>query len=302
MKHSSKGSRRRMLIEAKEEFFSIEPSSEAVRSPLRYPGGKQKAIKIIRRALPVKCTEYREPMVGGGSVFLHAKSVNIAQSYWINDEFSDLIAFWKITQDPHLCSLLRAELEKIRNNFDSAEQVHRFFLEVQHEMPKDEYRAAFLFFFFNRVTFSGTTRAGGFSRAASMTRFTRSSIERLRQLPAALLDTRISNSDFEPVITAPGKDVFLFLDPPYYTASKLYGRNGALHTFDHERLCNTLRKTSHKFLITYDDCDAIRELYSPWASIIPWRLRYGMNNCGKDGLSRLGSELFIANYDISGIL
>jgi DNA adenine methylase len=52
-------------------------------------------------------------------------------------------------------------------------------------------------------------------------------------MPAALAGTRITDLDFEPVITAPGDDVFLFIDPPYCTATKLYGRNGSLHAFEH---------------------------------------------------------------------
>jgi site-specific DNA-adenine methylase len=39
---------------------------------------------------------------------------------------------------------------------------------------------------------------------------------------------RISNADFEEVIETPGDDVFLLLDPPYYTATRLYKRNGNL--------------------------------------------------------------------------
>jgi DNA adenine methylase len=152
-----------------------------------------------------------------------------------------------------------------------------------------------LFFFFNRVTFSGTTRAGGFSSQASLNRFTASAIERLTMLPEALQGTTITRGDFEKVILAPGDDVFIFLDPPYFTAKKLYGRNGSLHSFDHGRLAHVLKNTDHKFLITYDDCEDIRKLYG-WANIQEWQLQYGMNNCNEKNTSKLGSELFISNY------
>lgn len=277
-------------------------TSESARSPLRYPGGKQKAIKTIRHMLPKKCLEYREPMVGGGSVFLHAKLANIAQKYWINDRFEELIAFWKTAQDPGKCKRLQNDLEILHASFSSPVEIERFFLNAREEQDLCEYRTALLFFFFNRVTFSGTTRAGGFSRAASVSRFTLSSIERLRHLPLSISGTKITNYDFEPVISEPGDDVFLFLDPPYYTASRLYGKNGALHAFDHTRLRDALRNSHHRFLITYDDCAEVRDLYSSWANIISWELQYGMNNCSKEGQSKIGAELFIANYDIPGIL
>lgn len=270
-------------------------SKKTFRSPLRYPGGKQKAIEQIAKMLPKSASEFREPMVGGGSVFFHAKSVGFAGSYWINDKFKELVSFWRAVQTPSTCKNLANDLERLRSRFNSADQIKKYFLEAREEVPDDEYREAFLFFFFNRVTFSGTTRAGGFSSAASLRRFTASSIERLRSLPEALADVRITNEDFKNVISAPGKDVFIFLDPPYYTATRLYGRNGSLHEFDHEKLAALLKKTKHRFLITYDDCPEIRELYD-WAQINEWRLQYGMNNCNTENLSKVGSELFISNY------
>lgn len=244
---------------------------------------------------PANAAEYREPMVGGGSVFFHARSINFANDYWINDKFRELATFWKAVQDPKTCRRMQKELEALRSQFRSADEIKDYFLRAREEQPKDIFRTAFLFFFFNRVTFSGTTRAGGFSSAASIDRFTASSIERLASMPAALLDTKITELDFEEVIAAPGKDVFIFLDPPYYTATKLYGRNGSLHEFDHERLARILKKSKHRFLITYDDCDEIRKIYK-WAIVKPWTLQYGMNNCNAENLSKIGSELFILNY------
>lgn len=273
---------------------SVEAPS-TYKSPLRYPGGKQKAISQISKALPSKAREYREPMVGGGSVYFHARNLGFAQRYWINDKFPDLAAFWSAVQKKEVCDQLRLELEQLRSSFKSAEEIKEYFLEARTEVPGDDVRRAFLFFFFNRVTFSGTTRAGGFSSAASISRFTASSIERLKSLPDALESTKITNLDFEDVITPDGDDVFVFLDPPYFTANKLYGRNGVLHEFDHERLAHTLKTSTHRFLITYDDCPEIRSFYK-WANIKEWTLQYGMNNCNADNLSKVGSELFICNY------
>ncbi|MFM6152235.1 MAG: DNA adenine methylase, partial [Sphaerospermopsis kisseleviana] len=44
-----------------------------IKSPLRYPGGKSRAIKQIAQHLPTQFTEFREPLVGGGSVFIYLK-------------------------------------------------------------------------------------------------------------------------------------------------------------------------------------------------------------------------------------
>lgn len=234
-------------------------------------------------------------MVGGGSVYFYAKNRGLAQTYWINDKFKELIAFWQSVQDVNVCRKLVAELEQLRKANPTAEQLKKYFLRAREENGNEDYRTAFLFFFFNRVTFSGTTRAGGFSSAASLRRFTQSAIERLRKMPMALAGTKITNLDFGELIEAPGHDVFIFLDPPYYTATRLYGKNGSLHEFEHKRLANLLKRTRHRFLITYDDCPEIHKLYG-WAKIKNWQLQYGMNNCNLERQSKLGSELFISNY------
>jgi DNA adenine methylase len=265
------------------------------RSPLRYPGGKQKAIAQIARHLPNYINEYREAMVGGGSVYFYVRSLNLANHYWLNDKFEDLFNFWSSVQKPSACKRLMNELYQLRTSFNSADEIKQYFLQARDEKPNANARRALLFFFFNRVTFSGTTLAGGFSASASIHRFTESAIGRLATMPEALAGTTITNESFEKVIAAPGKDVFIFLDPPYQTSTKLYGANGRLHDFDHEQMAAMLRKTDHRFLITYDDCPEIRKLYK-WAKVSNWQLQYGMNNCNEKNLSKRGSELFIKNY------
>jgi DNA adenine methylase len=91
----------------------------------------------------------------------------------------------------------------------------------------------------NRITFSGVMDAGGYSQQAFETRFTLSSIERLRQISPLLCDVEITCGDYEELLMRQGEDVFIFLDPPYLSVakSKLYGQRGVLHTgFDHQRM------------------------------------------------------------------
>ena len=76
-------------------------------------------------------------------------------------------------------------------------------------------------------------------------------------------NTKITNFDFQKVIEADGEDVFIFLDPPYYSATKsaLYGKNGDMHKgFDHERFAEVMKNTTHNWLITYDNCEYIKDL------------------------------------------
>ena len=68
--------------------------SKFIKTPLRYPGGKSKVSDYIVSLFP-DYSEYREPFLGGGSVFLTALQNNPHAIYKINDLYTDLYSFWK---------------------------------------------------------------------------------------------------------------------------------------------------------------------------------------------------------------
>ncbi len=265
-----------------------------IKSPLRYPGGKSRAIKFIAPLIS-EFDEFREPFVGGGSVFVYLKQKYPNRKFWINDIYENLYHFWKQTQQNP--EKLIKQIQFWKDNSDNGKELHRFLLDNIKNL--DELNKAAAFFVFNRITFSGTTESGGYSNAAFNKRFTQSSIERVKHLSLILDNTKITNLDYQEVLEAKGGNVFIFLDPPYYSATKsaLYGKNGNLHkSFDHERFAEVLKSTKHKWLITYDDSEYIRDLFS-FANIKKWNLTYGMRNVGNNG-NQKGNELFITNYPI----
>ncbi len=265
-----------------------------IKSPLRYPGGKSRAIKFIAPLIP-EFDEFREPFVGGGSVFVYLKQKYPNKKFWINDIYENLYHFWNQTQKNP--DELIEQIQYWWDNFKDGKKLHKYLLE--HIDKFDDLKKAAAFFVFNRITFSGTTESGGFSNAAFNKRFTQSSIERVKALSQILDKTKITNFDYQKVIEAEGDNVFIFLDPPYYSATKsaLYGKNGNLHkAFDHERFAKVLKRTNHKWLITYDDSEYIRNLFS-FANIKEWNLTYGMRNVAKNG-NQKGNELFISNYPL----
>jgi DNA adenine methylase len=144
--------------------------------------------------------------------------------------------------------------------------------------------------------------SGGFSQASFEGRFTQSSIDRLNQTTQVIEPIQFYCEDYRYLLDQPGDEVFLFLDPPYYSAtrSKLYGKGGILHTqFDHEKMLSCLKESPHKWLITYDNSDHIKELYKDFYQV-EWKLQYGMTNKNNTG-SRSGNEVLIANYDLEQV-
>jgi DNA adenine methylase len=163
----------------------------------------------------------------------------------------------------------------------------------------NEFERAVRFFILNRITFSGVVESGGYSKLAFEARFTVSAIERVSTLSPLLEGIKITHLDYRQLLQDGDQSIFTFLDPPYFkaTKSRLYGKNGVLHTgFNHDEFAQEMRKCKHSWLITYDDSPEIRANFS-FANIYEWELQYGMNNY-KQGKAEKGSELFITNYDV----
>lgn len=266
-----------------------------IKSPLRYPGGKSRAVNFISRYIP-EFQEFREPFLGGGSLFVYLKQKHSDRKFWINDIYKNLYLFWlKVQEEPE--ELLN-KINELKVKYDDGKELHSYLLGKMIEFNDLEKAAGF--FAMNRITFSGTSESGGYSNAAFEKRFTLSSIERVRDLALILGKTIITNLDYEEVVRREGEDVFIFLDPPYYSATKssLYGKNGDLHRgFDHERFARVISEVEHKWLITYDDSQYIRNLFS-FAHIKPWNISYGMRNVNKEN-DNIGKELLISNYSLN---
>jgi len=267
-----------------------------ITSVLRYPGGKAKALKTILGHIPKHFEEFREPFVGGGSVFINLKqTISDSTNFIINDMNTDLYFFWYFLKEDG-DEFKNAVISK-KKEFCSGRDLFNYY--KNSDTKWDTFERAVRFFILNRITFSGLVDSGGYSQASYEKRFTDSMIEKLIPLSELIQDVTITNDDYSYLLNKKGEDVFIYLDPPYLNSkeSKLYGVNGNLHTkFNHKKLAKRVKKCEHKWLITYDDSYEIRELFD-FAYITDWNLAYGMTNVNKPNLKR-GHELLITNYKI----
>ena len=255
-------------------------------SPLRYPGGKTRACKIIEKIIKENFDlslfdTLVSPFFGGGSFEFYIQN-NYNYKLIVNDKFTPLFNFWKQTKlnKKELCD----ELKKIKS---ICKEDFLDFRKTILQLNDNILQQSIQYFIINRCSFSGATLSGGFSKEASTKRFTKSSIEKIESLN--LTNTDIFNLDFEVFIENyfNGKSI-LFLDPPYYLNknSKLYGNNGDLHeNFNHQKLFDIL-KTKKNWILTYNNCDYIKNLYKDFI-IIDVNWSYCMNK------SKESSEIII---------
>ena len=249
------------------------------RSPLRYPGGKTRAVKqIVPLILEEKPDTIVSPFLGGGSIELACEEAGIPVLGY--DAFPPLVNFWHhmLTQPEELARRVR----RIRATFNK----DRFYRYQQREHTND-IASAVRFFALNRASYSGATLSGGYSPGHA--RFTTTSANRI----AAFRTTQfvVEQASFEQSI-AKHPDAFLFLDPPYMIQSNLYGKKGDHHSsFNHRGLAD-LVVDREQWIMTYNNCDAVRAHYSGHR-IEEAQWAYGMNK------SKRSSEVIIFSKDLS---
>lgn len=250
-------------------------------SPLRYPGGKTRALSILER---YRHTYYPNrktllsPFLGGGSFEL-AQAAN-GLSVYANDLFTPLFFFWAVLQvDPR--GLYAAVLEYLPVGKETFLEFRKSILSYS-----DPQQVAAAYFIVNRCSFSGATFCGGFSAEAAEKRCNRSAVDRL--LNVDLRHVTLSNQDAVTFLREhpETEDTIIYADPPYYISTYVYGKDGDMHEqFDHSRFARYL-KTRRDWILSYNDCPYIRNLYAG-CRITKESWSYGMN------ASKVSSELII---------
>ena len=137
-------------------------------------------------------------------------------------------------------------------------------------------RAA-LFYVINRTSFSGSALSGGVTTGNP--RFTETSIHRILDFKEKnnVKNITVECMDFRESIKK-NKTKMMYLDPPYWLETKLYGEKGGLNfqEKDHVELFNLLSKCK-KWILSYNDSKIIRETYKDY-EIVPLEWAYGMKN------------------------
>ena len=273
----------------------------SLKTPLRYPGGKSRAIKKMVQFLPdmSKYKEYREPFLGGGSVALYITQTYPHLEIWVNDLYEPLVNFWQQLQDE--ADEITTRLRTFKAAYPTPEKAKELFLESK-ELVNDA-RASLVtravsFYIVNKCSFSGLTESSSFSKQASDSNFSLRGIEKLPEYSEIIQNWVITNLTYERM-TCDEKDVFTYLDPPYEIKSSLYGKKGGMHKgFDHDAFAEECDRHTNHMMISYNSSQLIRDRFKEWTPS-EFDHTYTMRSVGdymKEQQER--KELVLTNYAI----
>ena len=279
-------------------------TQKSLKTPLRYPGGKSRAVVKLLQFLPdlSQVKEYREPFIGGGSVAIEITKRYPKIEIWVNDLYEPLYNFWCELQ--HNGSDMQKELVNLKGvhcNQDSARCLFQSMKEVINDEEKSNLDRAIAFYIVNKCSFSGLTESSSFSPQASDSNFSLRGIERLTEYQELIQHWTITNLTYERMLINDWdrKGIFTYMDPPYDIKDNLYGRKGGMHKgFDHDEFAKNCDEYTSPLLISYNSDQIVKDRFKEW-TVAEFAHTYTMRSVGcynTDQASR--KELVLLNYEV----
>lgn len=268
-------------------------------SPLRYPGGKALMTNFFINLFQENGLQnivYAEPYAGGAGAAINLLMQNVVDDIIINDANIGIFSFWNslINDSDHF-------IQAINDIPVTITEWHR-----QRKILKTSFEPSFelgvAVFFLSRTNRSGVITGGAIGGATEerqnaakykiSCRFNKIELlQRLRAISERRAHIRVSNMDALDFLRTIDKNVFVYLDPPYYAKGKCLYMNHYTDE-DHAQLADFLQKEADfHWVLSYDDVPQIRELYATH-NLYRFPLKYTVET------KRTGYELLTHSLDL----
>lgn len=266
----------------------------ATSSPLRYPGGKSTIRPLIEKLIianDLRHFDYAEPYAGGCGLALDLLYGGWVSDIHINDIDVGIWSFWHsvLYQNAALVQLIE-KAEMTVEEWRRQKEIH-----VEGDVSKP-LELGFATFYLNRTNRSGIIQTagviGGFAQKGNYKmdcRFNRVDlIRRIQRVEKYKNRIHLSNEDALDFMAKEFKPyTFFCIDPPYFEkGSKLYTR--FYEPDDHSAVASAVERLSYPWIVTYDNADEIRKLYSN-RRIFNFGINYSVET------KRVGTELMVVS-------
>lgn len=286
-------------------------------SIISWIGGKKLLRDLIYARFPEHYDRYIEVFGGGGWV-LFGKQIDKYEVY--NDFNNNLTNMFSVIRDQplafidelgylpengrHIFHLYKDIISKhyVEDKYleEEMQRVHVYFTELQAEeilsimrkerIEKQDVKLAVAFFKLIRYSYGAGCQTYG-----CLPYDVRKAFHLVWEVSDRLATTIIENKDFEALICQYDREnAFFYCDPPYYQTESKY--EVIFTKEDHVRLKNVLAGIQGKFLLSYNDCEFIRDLYKDF--YIESCTRQNNMAMRYDNEAQF-AEVLISNYDAS---
>lgn len=288
-----------------------------MKTPVSRVGNKTSILNILYAVFPLEYERFVDVFGGSGSVLLGKPKIDNFEVY--NDFDRNLVNLFHCMKERTMATIRelgfcnlnsREDFNATRSFFNYNKSFTDDYLkeelklteilfppleaqelqEVRTKITTDyDVRRAAMFLKLLRYSYSS-----GCKSFASQPFDIRRLFELIMQLESRMANVVVENQDFETLIKHYDRtDTFFYLDPPYFSTESMYAVG--FNWDDHVRLKDTLSKIKGKFLLSYNDCSEIRDLYQGF-NMFDFSRTHSMAqryDAGKEF-----KELLIANYDL----
>ena len=240
----------------------------------RYPGGKSKIANIIVPLLPEHDT-YIEPFVGAGAIFLKVLEQKRFRKYIINDKNYAIFSIWHSIQN------FPNELNTRLLNFVPSVEAYNDFKNILINHSSDIVETAFMKIALHQTSFSGLgEKSGGpiggqyqSSKYAIDCRYNPERIANdISKISKLMQNVTVLNLDYEKVLL----EGALYIDPPYYEVGHTLYQTSM--TEDEHVKLHSLLVQKDNWLLSYDNCEFVKNLYSDCKIRTIEDLHYSINS------------------------
>ena len=290
---------------------------KAMKTPVSRVGNKSSILHILYALFPLEFNRFVDVFGGSGSVLLGKPQIHPFEVY--NDFDRNLVNLFRCMKDRTVATLReigfcnlnsREDFNAIKKFFESDGKFTDEYLLEELELtaltfPPPEakelqelrtritidydVRRAAMFLKLLRYSYSS-----GCKSFASQPFDIRRLFGLIKELEDRMATVVVENQDFETLIKHYDRpDTFFYADPPYYSTEDMYAVG--FNWDDHVRLHDTLSNIKGKFLLSYNDCPEIRELYKDF-SMFDFSRTHSMAQRYEAG--KEFKELLIGNYDL----
>lgn len=275
--------------------MAVQLKDERVKPFLRWAGGKTWFIEHLRDLVEGhNFTNYYEPFLGGGSVFLSLTVSNATAT--LSDANRELI-------DTYIA--VRDDVDQVIQYFPDYLNTEEFYYSLRSQEPTDPYEKAARFIYLNHTSYNGlyrVNRQGKYNVPYGRRKSDTIDIEEIKKASVALANTEIITGDFENRTNTIRQGTLVFLDPPYTVSHNHNGfiaYNQKIFSIeDQRRLANYIEFIKDQgayFILTNAAHDAIREIFHESGRAIEVERQSLIG--GRNAHRGLAEELIFTNID-----
>lgn len=229
--------------------------------------------------IPGDISTYVEPFFGGGAIYF-------AREKWapceiINDINDEIINLYRIVKERG--EEFAREFNFVFSSRSFFNRMREFTLPQENHQYFQAFRTLYLLnFCFGARIVNPSYAPGNLSTVENIQ-------SRIIAISKRLQKTNIECLDYSILLERYNKpDTFFYLDPPYFETEHYY----AAGSFDHEQLAGLLKKSKARWILSYNDCPEIGELYKDFKQKTFSR-RCSLNNRNAKDFG----ELLVWNFD-----